>query len=462
MTTIDFVQADAVAWARDYTGEKFHALICDPPYHQKTAKNGKGILNTTWDSGDVAFQVATWKAFYNVLLDGAFVVAFASARGYHRLMVAIEDAGFDLMPSLFGWHYTSGFPKPSKPSLYLDKRAHAERPILATKKHSPKFDAVGYDYQEKHNGFNAPRETFNVTASATDEAKQFDGYGYGKQALKPAMEVIIIAQKPYATNNQLDGILEYGTGLMHLDALRVGDTPITINRYPSGMKPFGNGVGHAYESVTSTGYMPSHVYYEHHPDCNNHACDPCCATHHLNTDSMWDMWHSSVEQRIMDTIPFITHPKTQPFERDAGIVGEWHEISDGRSADCDRPFLRKDRKRLNPHPTPKPLGLAYILALLLKPPKPYGGRAFNPFGGSGGETIGLMLAEWDHVTMVELNQEQGKDYLATAQQRVAFWQSMAQQFNERNPKKLIPLVKRWHAQQSASQPDQYVLKIQEV
>ena len=73
-----------------------------------------------------------------------------------------------------------------------------------------------------------------------------------------------------------------------------------------------------------------------------------------------------------------------------------------------------------------------------------------------------MLAEWDHVTMVELNQEQGKDYLATAQQRVAFWQSMAQQFNERNPKKLIPLVKRGHAQQSASQPDQYVLKIQEV
>ena len=68
MTTIDFVQADAVAWARDYTGEKFHALICDPPYHQKTTKNGKGILNTTWDSGDVAFQVATWKAFYNVLL----------------------------------------------------------------------------------------------------------------------------------------------------------------------------------------------------------------------------------------------------------------------------------------------------------------------------------------------------------------------------------------------------------
>ena len=30
------VNADAIQWAKEYEGELFHALICDPPYHLTT------------------------------------------------------------------------------------------------------------------------------------------------------------------------------------------------------------------------------------------------------------------------------------------------------------------------------------------------------------------------------------------------------------------------------------------
>lgn len=133
---IDFLLADAVQWAKDYTGEKFHALLCDPPYHLTSGMtkprpdlanydNGKGnpyarvqsrggFMNQQWDGGNVAFRPETWAAFANVLHDGAFGFAFASSRGWHRLAVAIEDAGLVIHPSLFGWSQGSGFPKASR------------------------------------------------------------------------------------------------------------------------------------------------------------------------------------------------------------------------------------------------------------------------------------------------------------------------------------------------------------
>jgi hypothetical protein len=108
---INITLADAIKWANEYEGPLFHALLCDPPYHlssitERFGKNGsapaqhgtdgafqrasRGFMNATWDGGDVAFRPETWAAFGRVLHPGAFGMAFASTRGFHRMAVAIE------------------------------------------------------------------------------------------------------------------------------------------------------------------------------------------------------------------------------------------------------------------------------------------------------------------------------------------------------------------------------------
>jgi len=120
------LQADILTWAQTYTGPKFHALLCDPPYHLTSivdrfgsdtaapaqfgtdgafARASKGFMGKTWDGGDIAFRPSTWAAIAEHLYPGAWGMVFASSRGWHRLAVAIEDAGLIIQPTIFGWSY---------------------------------------------------------------------------------------------------------------------------------------------------------------------------------------------------------------------------------------------------------------------------------------------------------------------------------------------------------------------
>ena len=105
------LRGDVRSFSRHYRGEKFHAMLCDPPYHlisdtrngsQRVAGTGpygrhtietKGFMGKKWDGGDIAFDPDTWAGLAEHLHPGGFGMAFASSRGWHRLAVAIEDAG---------------------------------------------------------------------------------------------------------------------------------------------------------------------------------------------------------------------------------------------------------------------------------------------------------------------------------------------------------------------------------
>jgi site-specific DNA-methyltransferase (adenine-specific) len=67
-------------------------------------------MGQTWDGGDVAFQPETWAEVLRVLKPGGHLVAFSGTRTYHRMAVAIEDAGFEIR-DMIAWHYGSGFPE---------------------------------------------------------------------------------------------------------------------------------------------------------------------------------------------------------------------------------------------------------------------------------------------------------------------------------------------------------------
>ncbi len=84
-------------------------------------------MGKAWDGTGIAFCVDTWKEVYRVMKPGANLLAFGGTRTYHRMVVAIEEAGFDVIDSVH-WLHGQGFPK-SKHQL---KPAH-EPIVLATK-----------------------------------------------------------------------------------------------------------------------------------------------------------------------------------------------------------------------------------------------------------------------------------------------------------------------------------------
>lgn len=87
--------------ARD--GVLFDACVTDPPY-------GLTFMGHKWDDTGVAFDPATWRAVYDVMRPGAHLLAFGGTRTQHRLVCAIEDAGFEIRDSIT-WITGQGFPK---------------------------------------------------------------------------------------------------------------------------------------------------------------------------------------------------------------------------------------------------------------------------------------------------------------------------------------------------------------
>ncbi|HPV08878.1 MAG TPA: hypothetical protein PLD57_17570, partial [Aggregatilineales bacterium] len=216
-----------VEWfAEHYRGPKFHAILCDPPYHLTSitkrfgnpdsapARASRGFMGKRWDGGDIAYRPETWAGLAKHLHPGGFGMAFASARGWHRLAVAIEDAGLIIHPSLFGWSYGSGFPKATRIDTQVDRDAGAEREVIGERRQRanslssivPMNASVG--------------DTEVITAPATDLARTWEGHRYGLQALKPALEPIIVFQKPYQ-GRPVDNITATGAGALNIDGARI-------------------------------------------------------------------------------------------------------------------------------------------------------------------------------------------------------------------------------------------------
>ncbi len=119
---------DCAEVLRDLPDASFDAIVTDPPYalvsivkrfgrpNAAPAKGdvyrraSSGFMSQTWDTGEVAFSVEFWAEAMRVLKPGGHVLAASGTRTYHRLAVAIEDAGFEIRDTVM-WNYGSGFPK---------------------------------------------------------------------------------------------------------------------------------------------------------------------------------------------------------------------------------------------------------------------------------------------------------------------------------------------------------------
>jgi DNA modification methylase len=88
------------------------AIVCDPPYEL-------GFMGKKWDASGIAYNPDVWRQALRVLKPGGHLLAFGGTRTHHRMMVAIEDAGFEIRDVLM-WLYGSGFPKSLDVSKAID------------------------------------------------------------------------------------------------------------------------------------------------------------------------------------------------------------------------------------------------------------------------------------------------------------------------------------------------------
>jgi DNA modification methylase len=193
------------------------ACVTDPPY-------GYAFMGKSWDY-DVP-SVEIWKEVFRVLKPGAHLLAFGGTRTYHRLVVNIEDAGFEIRDQI-QWLYGQGFPKSLDISKAIDKAAGAEREIIGVKPR-PDGNERNYDQwtQREETAKNCygkesrpETEIRKLTAPATDAAKEWEGWG---TALKPANEPIVLARKPCSERTVAANVQKWRTGGLNIDECRVG------------------------------------------------------------------------------------------------------------------------------------------------------------------------------------------------------------------------------------------------
>lgn len=165
-----------------------------------------GFMGKQWDTGETAFAVEFWAEVMRVLKPGGHVIAASGTRTYHRLAVAIEDAGFEIR-DMVQWLYGSGFPKSHDVSKGIDKAAGAVRSRY-------KRAAFGGTFSDDGG------TTYGSAISdepSTPEAAQWQGWG---TALKPACEPWVLARKPLI-GTVAANVLEHGTGAINIDGCRV-------------------------------------------------------------------------------------------------------------------------------------------------------------------------------------------------------------------------------------------------
>ncbi|TPJ86936.1 MULTISPECIES: site-specific DNA-methyltransferase [unclassified Mesorhizobium] len=219
------------------------SVVCDPPYALVSivkrfggpnaapsndgdvySRASAGFMGRTWDTGETAFAETFWAEVLRVLKPGGHVVAFSGTRTYHRMAVAIEDAGFEIRDQL-AWCYGSGFPKSHDVSKAIDKHFGAVREKERhTNVRNPKATGGGKDGTE-----GATRPWIEAAMArgyhekdgdeaATPQAAEWQGWG---TALKPAWEPICLARKPLI-GTVAANVLERGTGALNIDGCRVG------------------------------------------------------------------------------------------------------------------------------------------------------------------------------------------------------------------------------------------------
>jgi len=332
---LTIVNQDIIEWSKEYQGPKFHALLTDSPYEY-------GFLNKKWDATGISTDPSTWGALRRHLLPGAFGMTYGGARTWHRIAVAIEDAGLIIHPSIFCWVYATGLHKGKRLDTVIDKEAgvYDEREIIEKSTSTFGYQLSGDRWRKDH----------YVTRPVTEEALMWWEYRYGIQTLRPAVEPVILFQEPY-NGKATESIRKYGAGALHTEAAKY------------------------------SGKWPTNFVVSHHPLCTKEECYHSC-----NVSTFGDQADYFLSERW----------DADEAEHTSVMYGK-------KSLGTERKMAIDENVS---HPTIKPIAMNMWLAKLLLPPAKFAPRRILvPFGGVMSESIAAILAGWEQVVSVEINKD---------------------------------------------------------
>lgn len=379
--------------------DSFDAMLTDPPY-------GLEFMGRDWDKVVPGSDV--WRECLRVLKPGALALVFGGTRTFHRLAVALEDAGFELRDTLM-WVYGSGFPKSHNISQAIDKAAGAEREIIGPNPHSSPGRTPGVMHIAGGNhrpelearmraaGYDKPP----VTAPATPEAQRWQGYG---TALKPAWEPVLLVRKP-SPLTFAETALTHGCGALNIDGCRIPTGDHLRGGTMGGI--FGNGKPASKPEAGSIGRWPANLIHDGSEEVVAKFPTSSTTGQRKNTRTAQAEVGATTFRRSSNA----------PEYTDSGSAARFFYAAKASKAERSAGLAER-----NGHPTVKPLALAeYLAKLLLPPERDTRRRILVPFAGSGSEMIGALRAGWDEVVGIEREDE----YVSIAKQRVAYWREAA-------------------------------------
>lgn len=382
------------------------SIVTDPPYEL-------GFMGKSWDSTGIAFNVEVWTEALRVLKPGGHLLAFSGSRTYHRMAVAIEDAGFQIRDQIM-WIYGSGFPKSLDVSKAIDKAAGSKRKDRVVVDSGVSGSMSG--------------ERINIVDAGTPvqpEAVTWQGWG---TALKPAHEPIVLARKPLI-GTVAANVLEWGTGGLNIDGSRVGSEVLTYQGHgiPSGANQFVNSkkqIDRNRPAKVATGRFPANLIHdgsdevvEGFPVTKGTVGNTHYAT---GTNKIYGTFSTEGNPNGTNGTPdsgsaarFFYCAKASKRDRNEGLDGlplkAGGSNAKGYTADVAR-GLDRNRPVANHHPTVKPTDLMRYLVKLITPPN---GTVLDPFTGSGSTGKGAVIEGFNFVG-IELD----PDYVAIATARI--------------------------------------------
>lgn len=364
---IDLYNGDCLEKMREMSECSVDSIVTDPPY-------GLSFMGKKWDY-DVP-SVEIWKEALRVLKPGGHLLSFGGTRTYHRMVINIEDAGFEIRDQIM-WIYGSGFPK----------------------------------------SHNMP-----------------GGLG---TALKPANEPICLARKPISEKTVASNVLKHGTGAMNIDESRVGTETIKHSQDKKSFQKWKELDGRQKKEVENTGptfhqgRWPANVIFDEEAgkilDQQSGELGKSKGGNSKNvSNKVYGKYQDELDKKPCGfgdsggASRFFYCAKTSNSERNAGLEEFPEKQASGlpmRSRDGERggkgiDGSETDRtsKKKNHHPTVKPIKLMTYLIRLITPPN---GIVLDPFMGSGSTGI---AAAADGFKFIGIEKEE--EYFKISQKRI--------------------------------------------
>jgi DNA modification methylase len=362
------------------------------------ARKSSGFMGKEWDA--IVPSVETWRLVLDLLKPGGHLLSFAGTRTQHRMAVNIEDAGFEIR-DMIAWVYGSGFPKSLDVSKAIDKAAGAEGAVIGERR-------FGKTSTGQSSGWNdnavAATGRQDIREPATDAAKQWQGWG---TALKPALEPITVARKPFK-GTVASNVLEHGTGGLNIDGCRVesgGNVCGTSKSHSTPQEGWDRPWRHDDQAAQRTyeakqegnrkavelGRWPANLIHDGSDEVvglfpvttsgggNKSTTKPST----FNASPKHDRYEGglNIGGDTGSAARFFYCAKASKRDRNEGCEGIEEKRPDTRTQTGMGTFDEKGvAKQSNHHPTVKPTDLMAYLCRLITPPS---GLILDPFMGSG-------------------------------------------------------------------------------